>query len=101
MFAPSNAAANTGGTGAVIAAQNVREGTVDDVKNDKAIFITPQNEKLILSPLSDGYKIPDIGSKLRISFVPFRKYGDGSLVVRIRSMVLIDSFTKEFSGVAR
>lgn len=101
LFVPSSKASSIQNSGAIIASQNVREGTVKDIKNDKAIFITAQNEKFILDPINDGYKIPSVGNKLRISFVPFRKYPDDSLVVRIRSMVNINKFTNEFSGKAK
>ncbi len=98
FFVPKSAVKQTGSTGPLAASQHVREGKVDLVEGTTIVFITTQNERFVLAPQREGYRVPREGTLLRISLIPFRKYPDGSFVARIRSMREIDAYSKEFSG---
>jgi hypothetical protein len=102
FFVPKGGkASQTGNSGALAVNQHVREGKVEQVDGTTIVFITSQNERFVLAPQREGYRIPREGTLLRISLIPFRKYPDGSFVARIRSMREISEYTEEFSGANR
>jgi hypothetical protein len=84
--------------GALKAGQYVREGTVQKIDGTNVMFVTTKDEKFVLAPVREGYRVPKEGTLLRVSLVPFRKYPDGSIVARIRSMRQISKYSEEFGN---
>ncbi|MDD3000948.1 MAG: HEAT repeat domain-containing protein [Candidatus Riflebacteria bacterium] len=98
FFIPKTSISQKKINGALKAAQYVREGTVQKIEGSNVIFVTTKDEKFVLAPLREGYRLPKEGTLLRVSLVPFRKYPDGSMVARIRSMRQISKYSEEFGS---
>lgn len=70
--------------------------------NDEVVTIKATNdETYILTPLKDGWKIPQIGKLIRGQIVPYRRAANGEIAARIDRDVgyrYIDKYSEEFSG---
>lgn len=98
LFVPHGTDSGPATGGAIIVDQFVREGTVKRVVNAAIEIETTQGEKFVLTPAREGYRVPAIGTKLRVSLVPFRKGPDNSYLARIRSMREIEDFSPDAGG---
>lgn len=98
LFMPggSTAAGNTGG--AVLAEQYVREGRITRLENGVAEFETTFGERFILNPVSEGFRIPEVGSLQRVALIPFRRSADNVYLARIRTMRKINQYSSESAG---
>lgn len=85
---------------AVIAEPAIIEGEVMKVDEGIVIVQATNDESYILTPLSDGWKIPKIRSLIRAQVVPFRRAGSGELVARLgkSGYRYINEYSKQFSG---
>ncbi|HNX74168.1 MAG TPA: HEAT repeat domain-containing protein [Candidatus Rifleibacterium sp.] len=93
FFIPHGSEAGPKTGGAIIVDQLVREGTVRLVVNAAIEFESTQGEKFVLTPAREGYRMPAVGTRLRVSLVPFRKGPDNSYLARIRSLREIEAFS--------
>lgn len=98
FFVPKSSIKQSETGGALKAGQYVREGTVQKIDGTNVMFVTTKDEKFVLAPVREGYRVPKEGTLLRVSLVPFRKYPDGSIVARIRSMRQISKYSEEFGN---
>ncbi len=98
LFVPRGSEAGPGTGGAIVVDQLVREGTVKLVVNAAVEFESTQGEKFVLTPAREGYRVPAVGARLRVSLVPFRKGPDNSYLARIRAMREIESFSPAGGG---
>ncbi len=98
LFVPRGSEAGPGTGGAIVVDQVVREGTVKLVVNAAVEFESTQGEKFVLTPAREGYRVPVVGTKLRVSLVPFRKGPDNSYLARIRALREIESFSSPETG---
>ncbi len=94
LFVPKDTEAGNTAGGAIVVDQYVREGTVRLVVNAAVEFESLQGEKFVLTPAREGYRMPSVGAKLRVSLVPFRRGPDNSYLARIRSMREITAFSE-------
>ena len=101
LFVPRDSAQGPTTGGAVIVDQYVREGTVRLVVNAAVEFESLQGEKFVLTPAREGYRVPSVGTKLRVSLVPFRRGPDNSYLARIRSMREITTFSEDAGKVGK
>jgi len=98
LFVPRGSEAGPGTGRAIVVDQVVREGTVKLVVNAALEFESTQGEKFVLTPAREGYRVPAVGTKLRVSLVPFRKGPDNSYLARIRALREIESFSPPETG---
>ena len=98
LFVPRDSEAGPGTGGAIVVDQLVREGVVKMVVNAAVEFESTQGEKFVLTPAREGYRVPSVGTKLRVSLVPFRKGPDNSYLARIRALREIDNFSPPETG---
>ena len=101
LFVPRDSEAGPGTGGAIVVDQLVREGVVKMVVNAAVEFESTQGEKFVLTPAREGYRVPSVGTKLRVSLVPFRKGPDNSYLARIRALREIDNFSPPETGGSR
>lgn len=82
--------------GAVISQTITVEGTVTRIDELGAVVFTSKDaESFILTPQNDGFRLPRVGDKLRVSILPYRKTADNMYVVRLISLREIDGFANE------
>jgi len=99
LFVPSSQVKEGSTTGnAIRAGQYLREGTVTRTSGTAVEFTSVSGEKFVFHPVRDGYRMPPLSSKLRVSLVPFRKGPDGIFLARVRAMRQIDSFSAQDQG---
>ncbi|MEW6710450.1 MAG: HEAT repeat domain-containing protein [Candidatus Riflebacteria bacterium] len=99
LFVPSSQVKEGSTTGnAIRAGQYLREGTVTRTSGTAVEFTSVSGEKFVFHPVRDGYRMPPLSSKLRVSLVPFRKGPDGIFLARVRAMRQIDSFSDQDKG---
>ena len=79
--------------GAVMAVPIVVEGRIE--KNEDGLFTLEATDKniFLISPGREGFRLPNIGAKLRVSLVPFRRTGKNMYFARIRAMRKISRFS--------
>lgn len=79
---------------AVITGQYLREGTVTRVSGTAVEFASRNGEKFVFHPPREGYRMPAVNTRLRVSLVPYRQDPNGVFLARIRAMRQIDSFSE-------
>lgn len=73
--------------GAIISQTITIEGTVESVDQLGAVvFASKDAEKFVLTPQNDGFRLPGLGERLRISILPYRKTADNMYLVRLISL---------------
>ncbi|GAB4271494.1 MAG: hypothetical protein Kow0029_09250 [Candidatus Rifleibacteriota bacterium] len=102
FFVPNEGPDPHAGRGtAVVSGQYLREGTIKRVAGTAVEFESTRNEKFVFHPIRDGYRLPEVGKKLRVSLVPYRKNPDGSYLSRIRAMREIEAFSDDQKAADR
>jgi HEAT repeat protein len=94
LFMPGEAVDTKAGMGkAIVASKYAREGKVNKIVGTAVVFESVQGEEFIFHPVNDGYRMPERGSKLRVSLVPYRKTPDGGYLARVRALRKIKKFS--------
>lgn len=95
FFVPNEGPDPTAGRGnAIVSGQYLREGTVKRASGTAIEFESASGEIFVFHPISEGYRMPAVGTKLRVSLVPYRKAPGGVFLARIRAMRVITSFSE-------
>lgn len=96
LFVPSSTADTRSDQGkAIVSGQYLREGTINRSSGTAVEFESVNGEKFVFHPTRDGYRMPAIGVKLRVSLVPYRRNPDGTYLARVRAMRSIESFSTD------
>jgi hypothetical protein len=98
LFMPGRATSLDKVGGAVLAEPCVREGRITKVENGVAEFETAAGERFMLNPVSEGFRVPEIGSLQRVALLPFRRSADQVYLARIRTMRKISQYSSESAG---
>lgn len=98
FFVPRGSEAGPAAGSAIIVDQYVREGKITRVVGAAVEFESTQGEKFVLTPAREGYRVPGVGARLRVSLVPFRRGPDNTYLARIRSLRPIEEFTPQTGG---
>ena len=88
-------------SGALSPVPQILEGIVKDVNKKAVTFESTTNQTFVFHPLKDGWKVPEIGAKIRIQLVPFRKYEDKNIIqakVGKLGYMPIKKYSKKYSG---
>lgn len=96
MFFPSGGDASGGKGGAVVATPRTVEGQVSKILDGVVTLTTTKKEQIIMLPAQEGFQVPTIGQKLRVSITPYRRSDDGETVVRIRGIRVIENYSPEY-----
>ncbi len=99
LFMPGSSA-ETGAKGgsAVITGQYLREGTVTRTSGTAVEFSSRNGEKFIIHPVREGYRMPTVNTRLRVSLVPYRRDPQGVFLARIRAMRQIENFSESLDS---
>lgn len=95
MFTPSGEPPTRSRDGAIKADRYIREGTVKRIAGTAIKFESTRGEIFVMHPGSDGYKVPPVGQKLRVSLVPYRRNPNNVFTARIRALREISEFSPE------
>jgi HEAT repeat protein len=99
LFMPGSSAESGAKAGsAVITGQYLREGTVTRTSGTAVEFSSRNGEKFIIHPVREGYRMPTVNTRLRVSLVPYRRDPDGVFLARIRAMRQIESFSESLDS---
>lgn len=90
--------ANAGKGNAIVTGQYLREGEVRRTSGTAVEFESRNGERFVFHPIRDGFRMPRIGDRLRLSLVPYRKDPNGVFLARIRAMRKIESFSQDATG---
>lgn len=97
FFMPGEADKTLSNLGGAIVSQQISvEGTVLEIDQLGAvIFRSRADDKFVLTPQNDGFRLPAPGARLRISALPYRKTADNMYLVRLISLREIEEFSQE------
>lgn len=99
LFMPGQAPdPNQGRGNAIITGQYLREGVIRRISGTAVEFESSNGEKFVFHPVRDGYRMPSINAKLRVSLVPYRKDPKGVFLARVRAMREIEGFSEQEAG---
>ncbi|MDD2999117.1 MAG: HEAT repeat domain-containing protein [Candidatus Riflebacteria bacterium] len=98
FFIPRGSAPENTAGRPIIVDQYVREGIVKKISGAMVEFVSKEGETFVLTPAREGYRAPRIGTKLRVSLVPFRKGPNNTYLARIRTMRQINDYSSENGG---
>ncbi len=100
FFYTGNSNTDTKKSVAIISEPLIIEGEV--IKENEGIVVVKatNDETYILTPLNDGWKIPDIGRLVRGQIIPYRRAGSGEVVAKFteNGYIYITNYSKQFSG---